>query len=61
MATLIRTLCDLCAKDYANMFNVKPYPGTPTTEKRCRCEACKKSLPSDLLRMYVISGKGKKK
>lgn len=61
METLIRTFCDLCAKEYGAMFTVRPYPGVPTTEKRQKCEGCGKTLPADLLRMYVISGKGKKK
>lgn len=57
MAKLIRALCDPCAKQYAEMFAMKPYPGRATTEKKTFCEACRRKMHSDCLRQYVISGK----
>lgn len=57
MTTLIRTLCEPCARQYGDMFSVKPYPGRSTTEKKQICEACKRQLPSHDLRQYVLSQK----
>ncbi len=59
MASIV-TMCEICAKQYAEVFRVKAYPGKPTTEKRKICEVCKKNLPADLLKQYVVSGKGGK-
>lgn len=56
----ILTMCELCARQYAESFKVKPYPGRPTTEKKTFCEVCRKKFPADVLRQYVVIGKGAK-
>lgn len=60
MASIV-TMCDLCAKEKSEMFRLKPVAGKTTTEKRQKCEFCKKSFPGNLLKQYIVSGKGERK
>lgn len=57
MAQII-TLCELCAKDLRGSFTLKAYPGMPTTEKKKICERCRHKYPDDILKQYILAGKG---
>ena len=57
MATIV-TLCEMCRREYSEMFTVKPVPGKTTTEKKNCCEKCKRKFGPFDLKQYLISGKG---
>ena len=57
----ILTLCETCRRQYEEGFIVKPYPGRPTTEKKEKCEECKKRFGAGILRQYLVTAKGGKK
>ena len=59
MAQII-TLCELCAKDLRDSFSLKAYPGMPTTEKKKICEQCRHKYRDELLKQYILAGKGAK-
>ncbi len=54
------TMCDFCRQEQSFHFRIKPITGKTTTEKKKKCEFCKKPYPSDFLKQYVVSGKGGK-
>ena len=59
MASIV-TMCEMCAKEQSENFRLKPVAGKTTTEKKKKCEFCKKPYRADLLKQYVVSGKGGK-
>lgn len=59
MAQII-TLCELCARDLRDSFALKAYPGKPTTQKQQICEHCRKKYRPEILKQYILSGKGAK-
>lgn len=54
------TVCEFCVKQQQDFFRLKLITGKTTTEKKKKCDFCKKPFRPEFLRQYVLSGKGAK-